>query len=229
MVFEAFNQVDGSTSRRYGGTGLGLTISRELADLIGGQIAITSREGSGSTFTLVLPLTLDEYQGRETMERSIPETGKADTAAQRMAIPDARYPGKRVLVVDDDLRNLLALTPLLEHWEIEVVAAGDGHEALETLHEDSDFDLVLIDLMMPGMDGFETIEKIRADADLKVLSVVALTAKAADEDRSQAIASGANDFLAKPVEPVDLKLILDQYLGARHTESSTGDRERSHS
>lgn len=226
LVFEAFNQVDGSTSRRYGGTGLGLTISRELADLIGGHIAVTSREGAGSTFTLLLPLSLDENHAPEGSERAVAETGKKATSAQRMAIPDAHYAGSRVLVVDDDLRNLLALTPLLERWGIEVVAAGDGHEALETLHEDSAFNLVLMDLMMPAMDGYETIEKIRADTELKALPIAALTAKVADEDRSRADASGADDFLAKPVEPVELKRILDRYLEARAGGGSAEKRER---
>jgi CheY-like chemotaxis protein len=126
-----------------------------------------------------------------------------------------------VLVVDDDLRNLLALTPLLEGWDIGVVAAGDGHEALDTLNDDGDFDLVLMDLMMPGMDGFKAIEKIRSDTDLKTLPIIALTAKAADDDRNKSIASGANDYLSKPVEPAELKWLLDRYLPPRIINKTT--------
>jgi len=127
-------------------------------------------------------------------------------------IPDASYPGKRVLLVDDDLRNLLALTPLLEKWGINVTAAGDGNEALETLMEDHDYNLILMDLMMPDMDGYEAIRKIRANDRLPGLTIVALTAKAGSDDRTEAIATGADDYLAKPVEPDMLKSILDRYL-----------------
>ena len=221
LVFEAFSQVDGSTSRRYGGTGLGLTISQELAKLIGGHIEIESREGAGSTFTLLLPLSVPENDTAAEPNQPAADVVKQRTPAEQTEIPEAHYSGSRVLVVDDDLRNLLALTPLLERWDIGVVAAGDGHEALETLHEDGDIDLVLMDLMMPEMDGFKTIEKIRLDTDLNTLSIIALTAKTADEDRHNAIASGANDFLSKPVEPAELKRLLDRYLLPQITNETT--------
>lgn len=221
LVFEAFSQVDGSTSRRYGGTGLGLTISQELAKLIGGQIGIKSREGAGSTFTLLLPLSVPENESPEGQNRPAADAIKKPPADERTEIPDAHYTGSRVLVVDDDLRNLLALTPLLEGWDIGVVAAGDGHEALDTLNDDGDFDLVLMDLMMPGMDGFKAIEKIRSDTDLKTLPIIALTAKTADGDRNKSIASGANDYLSKPVEPAELKWLLDRYLPPRIINKTT--------
>ncbi|MFQ5644122.1 MAG: response regulator [Thiogranum sp.] len=212
QVFEAFKQVDGSTSRRYGGTGLGLTISRELVRLIDARIDIDSNAGKGTTFTLLLPLTLDE-PARDSAGPALTTAIQKETDGEAAAIPDAHYGGKRVLVVDDDLRNLLALTPLLERWEIEVLAAGNGHEALEALqHDDECFDLVLLDLMMPEMDGYETLREIRADAGLEQLPVVVLTARAADEDRERALALGANGYLSKPVEARDLKLILDQLL-----------------
>jgi signal transduction histidine kinase/CheY-like chemotaxis protein len=227
LVFEAFSQVDGSTSRRYGGTGLGLTISRELARLIGARIDISSQEGTGSTFTLLLPLSFAEDETSEAPERRAVATEKAQSKDQRTTIPEAQYTGSRVLLVDDDLRNLLALTPLLERWGIGVVAAGDGHEALETLNDDSNFDLVLMDLMMPDMDGFKTIRKIRSDPELKTLAIIALTARTADEDRNQAIASGANAYLCKPVEPADLKLILDRHLSSRLVdETATPEQEK---
>jgi two-component system chemotaxis sensor kinase CheA len=225
LVFEAFSQVDGSTSRRYGGTGLGLTISQQLAKLIGGHIDIESQEGAGSTFTLLLPLSVPEDDTPEGLNQPVADAEKKRTPDERTEIPEARYTGSRVLVVDDDLRNLLALTPLLERWDIGVVAAGDGHEALDTLNDDGDFDLVLMDLMMPGMDGFKTIEKIRADTGLQALSIVALTAKTADEDRNKAISSGANDYLCKPVEPAELKRLLDRYLPPQ-TINKTSAREQ---
>jgi signal transduction histidine kinase/CheY-like chemotaxis protein len=225
LVFEAFSQVDGSTSRRYGGTGLGLTISRELAGLIGARIAVQSREGEGSTFSVLLPLSLAESETSEELRRSAGKAENGGASREHTEIPQAHYSGSRVLVVDDDLRNLLALTPLLERWGIVVVAAGDGHEALETLTDDADFDLVLMDLMMPDMDGYKTIEKMRSDPRLHTLSIVALTARSAEEDRKQAVASGADDYLCKPVEPADLKLMLDRYLGSRFIDEIAGHEQ----
>jgi len=223
LVFEAFKQVDGSTSRRYGGTGLGLTISRELARLIGGRIVMQSRPGAGSTFTLLLPLAVPDTTAAQEIPRQ--DRGRdSEDAAQRMDIPQAHYAGARVLVVDDDLRNLLALTPLLEGWDIQVAAAGDGREALETLREDSNFDLVLMDLMMPVLDGFETIRAIRADSRLPAaLPVVALTARAAPDDRNKALACGANDFVSKPVDAAQLKAVLDRYLVEQDSDTRSTD------
>jgi signal transduction histidine kinase/CheY-like chemotaxis protein len=209
VIFEAFKQADGSTSRRYGGTGLGLTISRQLAHLMGGRIEIQSEVGVGSTFSLLLPLEFDQ---RRVDADQINVAGQQRPAATEAHVPQAKYPGCRVLVVDDDVRNLLALTPLLEAWGIEVTAAGDGQEALETLEADPRFDLVLMDLMMPELDGYDTIRRMRSRPDLRGLPVVALTAKTAAEDMHQCLEVGANEFLAKPIEPADLKRIFDRYL-----------------
>jgi signal transduction histidine kinase/ActR/RegA family two-component response regulator len=211
IIFEAFKQADGSTSRRFGGTGLGLTISRELAQLIGADISIESQPGKGSTFSLLLPTVMP---GPVTDA----ENGQAATAASRtpdaleLALPAADYAGKRVLLVDDDVRNLLALTPLLESWNIDVMAAGDGSEALQTLETGGTFDLVLLDIMMPEMDGYEVTQEIRNRPDLEGLPVVALTARAGDEDRDRSLQAGAADCLVKPVDTGELKTMLDRYL-----------------
>ena len=209
LVFEAFKQADGSTSRRYGGTGLGLTISQELACLLGGQIEVTSETGKGATFTLLLPLEMPAVPGE--IAGNSPADDEADSAAGH-AIPAADYAGARVLLVDDDVRNLLAMTPLLERWGLEVMAAGDGEEALETLEGTAGFSVVLMDIMMPGMDGLEVIKQMRQRPSFKDLPVIALTAKAGDDDRRQCMAAGANAYIAKPVEPAELKAILDTFL-----------------
>jgi signal transduction histidine kinase/ActR/RegA family two-component response regulator len=209
LVFEAFKQADGSTSRRYGGTGLGLTISQELASLIGGQIVVESETGKGSTFSLMLPLEMPATLGES--ESGIPVDAEPDMPAEQ-SIPVADYQGVRVLLVDDDVRNLLALTPLLEQWGLDVMAAGDGEEALETLESAGEFGLVIMDIMMPGMDGLEVIKQIRKRQALSDLPVIALTARAGDEDRQQCLAAGANTFVVKPVDPHALKNALDTLL-----------------
>jgi len=222
MVFEAFKQADGSTSRRFGGTGLGLTISRELARLIGGEILVESVPDRGSTFSLFLPLQMPSIPTEE--ESRDLRTGKQDKPVAA-AIPSADYQGARVLLVDDDVRNLLALTPLLEQWGLDVMAAGDGQEAMETLEMAEPFDVLLMDIMMPGMDGYEVIRELRKQPGFADLPVIALTAKASDEDRQQCLAAGANDCIVKPLDPQRLKLALDEYLISNRAGSrGTHDR-----
>jgi signal transduction histidine kinase/ActR/RegA family two-component response regulator len=209
LVFEAFKQADGSTSRRYGGTGLGLTISQELAFLMGGQINVESGVGKGSTFTLMLPLEAPAmFEEAASVE---PPEGRSGTAAEQL-IPTADYQGARVLLVDDDVRNLVALTPILEKWGLDVMAAGDGEEALETLAGAGLFNVVLMDIMLPGTDGLEVIRQLRQMPAFSDLPVIALTARASDEDRQQCRSAGANAFVVKPVDPQILKDTLDTFL-----------------
>ena len=213
-IFEAFKQADGSTSRRYGGTGLGLTISEQLAHLLGGEIELDSREGKGATFSLLLPMEFDPTRVAE---------GRADAADQPEEEPESPQEdpmenskieagNHRVLLVDDDVRNLLALTPLLERWGLEVTAAGDGIEALEVLEEDDAFSIVLMDIMMPGPDGYDTIRRIRAEKRFQDLAIIALTAKAGDKERETCIEAGADDFISKPVDTKELKQIIARHL-----------------
>jgi len=217
IIFEAFKQADGSTSRRFGGTGLGLTISRELARLIGGDIAIDSQPGKGSTFSLLLPAVMPDVDSEsDDIHARIRESRQPDDSG--LELPVADYPGKRVLLVDDDVRNLLALTPLLEHWNIDVMAAGDGDEALQTLATGGPFDLVLLDIMMPDMDGYEVMQQINKRPDLEGMPVIALTARAGEDDRDRSLQAGAADCLVKPVDSGELKAVLDRYLGATDGE-----------
>ena len=219
-VFEAFKQADGSTSRRFGGTGLGLTISRELAQLMGGRIELESEPGRGSSFTLMLLEEMPSMPSEPGVQD--PAAGKVAAGQEQQPLPQADYHNARVLLVDDDVRNLLALTPLLEKWKLDVMAAGDGGEALETLATGGAFDLVFMDIMMPGMDGYEVIRQLREQPQFAELPIVALTAKAGADDREQCLAAGADDCIVKPIDPMELKIKLDKYLASPAPGETSG-------
>ncbi|WP_050183514.1 response regulator [Domibacillus robiginosus] len=368
LIFEAFQQVDGTTSRKYGGTGLGLSISLELARLLSGEIGVASEEGKGSTFCLSLPyqeeklaktvqmpepfmilesrlasaaeeaepvneksaVTIEKeqaepgrkkllvvedeevqrmsvkelmsvypididtaatgeeamhylktqhvdcmildlkladasgldflqnvekqpalkpahiiiYTGREVTEKEerhlnkytntiiikdtmSPERLLQETSAifqlppgsqpQKVqsaaaSITDNVLKGKRVLLVDDDVRNLFSVSSILEDHEINVTFAENGKEALHSLEEDEPFDLILMDIMMPEMDGYETMQHIRRKTNWRSLPMIALTAKAMKNDREKCIEAGASDYIAKPIDPDQLIALLKVWL-----------------
>ncbi|BCT95744.1 histidine kinase [Lysobacter helvus] len=131
---------------------------------------------------------------------------------QRLHETDDALKNKRVLVVDDDVRNIFALSSVLERHGMSVITAGTGHEAIEKVAEDPDIDLVLMDIMMPGMDGYDTMRAIRGMPDARALPIVALTAKAMKGDREKCLEAGASDYLAKPVVTDQLLGVLRQWL-----------------
>ena len=219
IIFEAFQQADASTSRVYGGTGLGLTISRELARLLGGELHLRSTAGVGSTFTLYVPISTAQPEAPlvhlASPEAAAPAASEAHEAAPGRgepaapaALPDIS--GITVLVVDDDVRNLFAVTSLLERQGVHVVPAGSAKEAIDVLETNDDIELVLMDMMMPEVDGYEATRHLRRDARYKELPIVALTAKAMPGDREKALEAGCDDFVPKPVERLRLFTVIDE-------------------
>ncbi len=235
IIFEAFQQADTGTARKYGGTGLGLSISRELAWLLGGELRLVgSQPGKGSTFALYLPLRAPEPAAQEAPQESMPEeinngpsAAADDPTAIKLEAPlliiedDAdlagilsadSLTGKKVLLVDDDVRNIFALTAVLERHKMVVTSAENGLIALEELVKNPDVHIVLMDLMMPEMDGYEAMRQIRQMKPFESLPIIALTAKAMQGDREKCIAAGASDYLSKPVDTDQLLSLLRVWL-----------------
>jgi HAMP domain-containing protein/signal transduction histidine kinase/CheY-like chemotaxis protein len=224
LIFEAFQQADASTSRNYGGTGLGLTISRELARLLGGEIHLVSKPRVGSTFTLYLPLSAEE--ATESISWA-PERAADGLRAERPEGSEAPEPanhedgltGRKILLIDDDVRNLFAVTSLLERQKATVLPARGALEGFELLHHHPDIELVLMDIMMPEMDGYEATREIRRTEGTADIPIVALTAKAMPGDCEKCLAAGCNDFVPKPVESERLLSVVRRWLGRRAAEA----------
>ncbi len=193
-IFESFTQASGSTKRLYGGTGLGLTISKQLTQLQGGELWLDSEEGQGSTFYVALEFGKGEGKDLKAVE-TVSELGNISILK-----------GRHILLAEDNLVNQKVMRRFLERWQVEMTIVENGKQAVEALKKSS-FDLVLMDLQMPEMDGYEATNKIRAlsDPSRREVPIVALTAAALQEVKEKVFASGMNDFVTKPFNPVELQ------------------------
>lgn len=216
LIFEAFQQVDGETNRQFGGTGLGLSICNEFTRLLGGRIVLDSHPGQGSTFTLLLPSLpgMDREQlvslhqevaaaAQDTMGAVVTEICEED---------EELFRGKKVLLVEDDSRNVFALVKALESKSFDVTIASNGKQCIEIIKQRTDFDLVLMDIMMPIMDGFETMKAIRLDPAMQETPIIALTAKAMKSDRDKCLEAGASDYISKPLNMDQLFSLMRVWL-----------------
>ncbi|MDQ1478934.1 MAG: hypothetical protein QOE62_4163, partial [Actinomycetota bacterium] len=223
-IFEAFAQGDGTTARLYGGTGLGLSISRELVGLLGGEIDLTSSPGTGSTFTVYLPLATsavdDDTAGPDEPAAEKPHARPERPERNYNGLDDRPFEGRRILVIDDDFRNVFALTALLERGGAEVTVAESGAVALAILAGNPHVDLVLTDIMMPGMDGYDTMHAIRALDAFRNVPIIAVTGKVVPGERNRCLAAGANDYVPKPVDTPDLIATIGPWLGPTSPEVS---------
>jgi PAS domain S-box-containing protein len=201
-IFEKFTQAEVSTSRKYGGSGLGLTISKKLVELLGGEITAESTVGKGSKFSFYLPLK----EGGDS--KGVAESSEKPNVAKDLE-------GMTILLAEDDKMNQFVAVKLIERkWKANLTVVSDGEQALQELEKKS-FDLVLMDLLMPGMDGYQTTRHIRENPDNKIknpkVPIIALTADAFTETRNKAFDAGVDDFISKPFDYNNLLEKISRY------------------
>jgi len=201
VIFNAFGQADTSTTRHYGGTGLGLTIARRMAEMMGGRMWVESAPGEGSRFHFTLRLNT------ATRQPIAPESSASPATLKGMKVDCSK--GLHILLAEDNLVNQKVATRLLERRGHRVVLATTGEEALAALAQQS-FDLVLMDVHMPGTDGIQTTLRIREREKLTGLhqTVIAMTALAMKGDRDRCIGSGMDGYLSKPIDLQQLDALL---------------------
>ena len=202
LIFESFSQADGSTTRQYGGTGLGLTITQQFAEMMGGRIWVESAPGKGSTFHFTAWLARQDPVPSALVWATRPEHLK----------------GLRALIVDDNATNRTVLREMLAAWEIVGTEAADGHQALAALQTADaagyGYDLVLVDFQMPEMDGFELGQRILAGAHHRNARIIMLTSVGRRGDASRCKQIGINAYLLKPVKKAELYDAIRMVLGA---------------
>jgi len=200
-LFQSFTQEDKSVSRKYGGTGLGMTITKQLSELMGGSVAVTSEKNIGTTIILYLPFLV----GNE-----------ADLPPKEIVITDhSILKGKRILLVEDNEINRLVATITLSQYGAEITEAVNGIEGVEALRNDV-YDLVLMDMQMPLMDGLEATKIIRNEVG-SVVPIIALTANAIKGESEKCFMAGMNDFITKPFEEQKLIATIAKWLGKEVT------------
>ncbi len=209
-LFAAFEQGDRSTTRKYGGTGLGLAITRRLARMMGGGTGVESQPGVGSRFWLTARLRLGS---------GLPKAARgASGTPPPTQTPDRSIAGAHVLLVEDNPINREVATELLHAIGLQVEVAENGRRALEC-HARTCYDLILMDMQMPVLDGVEATRAIRALPGGGSVPIIAMTANAFEDDRQRCFAAGMNDFIAKPVDPTQLQATLAKWLPAQVSET----------
>ncbi len=222
-IFEAFSQEDATATNRYGGSGLGMSITRNFVEMMGGRIEVESKKGVGSTFIVTVTLQASD-RNEAARDAGLLQEGPGAAAADTGDEDSLSLEGRRVLMAEDVDQNAEILADLLELEEILSERAENGEEALR-MFEDSEegyYDLILMDVRMPVMDGLSATRAIRALSrpDAKTIPIVAMTANVFDEDVEQSLKAGMNAHLAKPVEPDKLYETIGRLIAEEQSKQS---------
>lgn len=209
LIFEKFTQADSSISRKYGGTGLGLAITKRLVELQGGQIRVESRVGRGSTFTVEIPF---EIAAETAAVVPAPQVQRAVERAAKQA---------RLLLVEDNAVNQRVVLAMLRKKDYKIDVANNGQEALEILGRATEpYNVILMDVQMPVLDGLETTRAIRRNAQWNHLPIIAMTAHAMIGDRERCLQAGMNAYISKPVQQAGLIAVIEEFLASGTGEVS---------
>lgn len=197
-IFDSFTQVESATTRKFGGTGLGLTISSKIVELYGGKLEVDSKPGQGSCFYFTIQLGMQNEQKKYVNENVVKELGSLG--------------GVRILLAEDNPINMMIAKAVLDKWDVNLTTAVNGKEALD-IYKDEKFDLLLLDLEMPEMDGFELLENIRKRN--TSIPAIAFTAALFENMQAHLINKGFNDYVQKPFRPEDLHAKIARYINVK--------------
>lgn len=213
-VFDSFTQANNDTSRKYGGTGLGLTIARQIIELQNGAITVESTLGKGTTFSFVLTYPIAESQSA---------IEQADPSDQ---IDTHQLENVKILLAEDNHLNHLLMESIMTEWGVEMKIAVNGKNAVELLQQER-FDLILMDVHMPEMDGYEASRYIRENLPepLSHIPIIAITANATEEDRTKCLEAGMIDFISKPFRQEDLFLKISRYTNLKKTSTRNSSKK----